>query len=167
MKKIRLFKVISLVLILVCINCINVSANYNEYANARFGFSFKYPDKFSATNYSDNGDGVTMKYKKTKLIMYGSYNPSTFNVYTGKALKKQLKSYGYKMKNVKVKKRSLYYEKKNGSKVDICYSKISKKYGVEASFCITCSKKNLKKYRKIANKMIKSCKINEVYYYTP
>lgn len=53
-----------------------ISMQYNTYANARFGYSLDYPDLYSASRESDNGDGVTLESDDGiyTLRIWGSYN---------------------------------------------------------------------------------------------
>lgn len=69
----------------------NQEVKYKIYANPRFGFKLSYPNIFSKSTESDNGDGVTLEAPDAscKLSIWGSYNVSSL---TGNDLLESAKS---------------------------------------------------------------------------
>ncbi len=54
----------------------NTSSTFKTYSNERFGFSLSYPDIYTKTTESDNGDGVSMESADQlhNLKIWGGYN---------------------------------------------------------------------------------------------
>ncbi len=104
--------IIFLATLLIASPCEYASADsYALYVNGRFGYSVKYPKFFKRSGrQSYNGDGVRMKGKGAKLLIWGAYNV----IYDdGKGYQKFLRKCKEKMSAVKVSKKSLYYEKRS------------------------------------------------------
>lgn len=155
----KIFRVLwaSMLVLTLSLGCIGQvqAASTKTYKNKRFHYTMKYPKYFKVVTKSQNGDGITLNYKGISLAMYGS---KPFKKMTGKKYKKLYKSYGMKMKKTKVSKYGFYYEEEHVTDVTIYYIRYSKKFKTEAGFYITCPKKKLKSYRKVAKKIKKTLK---------
>ena len=47
---------------------------WNSYVNARFNYSIEYPNIFTKRTESENGDGLWLEAKDTRLTLSGGYN---------------------------------------------------------------------------------------------
>ena len=76
MKK-YLFRFFILLFLSVCFVPVNAdNTNFKEYVNARYGFKITFPDIFTVSRESQNGDGITLlnPEKKLHLLAWGSHN---------------------------------------------------------------------------------------------
>lgn len=77
MKK-YLFKIFIFLFLFLCFVPVNADTKSKEktYLNARYGFKITFPDIFTVSRESQNGDGITLlnPEKKLHLLAWGSYN---------------------------------------------------------------------------------------------
>lgn len=91
MKK-YLFRFFIFLFLFICFVPVNAdNTNFKEYVNDRYGFTITFPDIFTVSRESQNGDGITLlnPEKKLHLLAWGSHN----------VLNEKLDSYYEKEKN--------------------------------------------------------------------